>query len=440
MACSHNYVFTQRYSYCTKCGQRYYGRSYKRKQGKKIVAGVTLTIVIGIAVFAFSNGIFEINPEKLDEAIQSFPQNLLSITEKFPSIPIEVLEPLQNIVNSSVDEINKLEERIQETSMPEADYDQDSFHYLQLEEIIQETSISSDIDIEKKSESMNVFFDDGSINITNTGKDPSEIAMFGFYDNLGDKDLKEVIFPELHDDDGVKIVPPLKVYAQDIPSYSHDSITSKTVNDALESWTELNPDLRFEQVSKLQGSDIAIKWVTRITYPFHVVGITETNTREYVDSGVVSVTHEILIDLADRDCNGTPIFWDAETITNTIKHELGHTLGILHSSDENHLMYDPHDGVDVIDNLGYNIPEKMTEGYYVGEKYSRDRYDELDTKFVSTLAEYGWSVSDWDDESKSSTNAILYSRVNAIIDEINLEVEKNNCFIDTTNKYNPYGN
>ena len=47
------------------------------------------------------------------------------------------------------------------------------------------SSRSSDIDIEKKSENMNVFFNDGSINITNTGKDPSEIAMFRFYDSSG---------------------------------------------------------------------------------------------------------------------------------------------------------------------------------------------------------------------------------------------------------------
>ena len=63
------------------------------------------------------------------------------------------------------------------------------------------SSRSSDIDIEKKSESMDAYFDDVSINIINTGKDQSEIAMFRFYDNLGDKDLKEVIFPELYDDD-----------------------------------------------------------------------------------------------------------------------------------------------------------------------------------------------------------------------------------------------
>ena len=56
------------------------------------------------------------------------------------------------------------------------------------------SSRSSDIDIEKKSESMNVFFN-GSINIINTGKDQSEIAMFRFYDSSG-TEVHQVMFPD----------------------------------------------------------------------------------------------------------------------------------------------------------------------------------------------------------------------------------------------------
>ena len=56
----------------------------------------------------------------------------------------------------------------------------------QVSEMSAASSMSSDIDIEKKSENMNVFFN-GSINIINTGKDPSEIAMFRFYDSSGIK-------------------------------------------------------------------------------------------------------------------------------------------------------------------------------------------------------------------------------------------------------------
>ncbi|MCV0401004.1 MAG: hypothetical protein K5777_03355 [Nitrosopumilus sp.] len=118
MGCSHNYVFTQGYFVCTKCGKRSYGRSYKKKQGKKIAAGVTVSLILIIGFFAYSNGIFEINPAKLDETLQSIPKDLPTLTKNLPSIPFQVSEPINKIVDSSVNEINKIEEKIQEASMP----------------------------------------------------------------------------------------------------------------------------------------------------------------------------------------------------------------------------------------------------------------------------------------------------------------------------------
>ena len=64
----------------------------------------------------------------------------------------------------------------------------------QVSEVSTASSMSSDIDIEKKSENMNVFFN-GSINIINTGKDQSEIAMFRFYDSSGIK-VHQVMIPD----------------------------------------------------------------------------------------------------------------------------------------------------------------------------------------------------------------------------------------------------
>ncbi|MBT7253288.1 MAG: hypothetical protein HN875_06110 [Candidatus Nitrosopelagicus sp.] len=119
MGCSHNYVYTQGYFSCTKCGKRSYGKSYKKKQGKKVVVGVIIAIVLGVVVLGYSNGIFEINQEKLEEAIQNIPQSLPSITENIPSMPLQVSESIEKIVDTSVNEINKIEEKIQEASMPE---------------------------------------------------------------------------------------------------------------------------------------------------------------------------------------------------------------------------------------------------------------------------------------------------------------------------------
>ena len=271
--------------------------------------------------------------------------------------------------------------------------------------------------------------------------------------SLEDKDWKKIVFPELYDDTGTRLPKydetAWKVYVQNIPDYSHDSITTKTVTNALESWEELNSDLKFVQVSQRQESDIDIKWVTEINYRSPVIyqgdgkyitpdvmGITNTETTFF---GEYETNHsEILIDLVDLDCNENPIFWDKETITNTIKHEIGHALGIVnHSSDENHLMYDPDDGIKNIITHGLVIPQKTTDGYYIGEKEILDEVERLDAQFVKNLGYYGFSESDWE-YGRTIGDESFYGRINSIIDRLNPLIDESNCFIETTNKYDPY--
>ena len=124
LGCSHNYVFTQGYFVCTKCGKRSYGRSYKKKQGKKVAAGIIIGLIAVLGIFAYSNGILEINQENLEQSIQKIPDSIPTgflddTIQNIPSLPNNISEPLEKIVDSSVDEINKIENQIQEASMPE---------------------------------------------------------------------------------------------------------------------------------------------------------------------------------------------------------------------------------------------------------------------------------------------------------------------------------
>ena len=116
MGCSHNYVFTQGYFVCTRCKKRSYGRT-RRKQSKKIILGISISMIIGIVVvFGFSSGILDINQKKLDETIQTLPQNLPLISK---DLPPEIHVPIDQIIDASVEEINKIEEKIQNAGLPE---------------------------------------------------------------------------------------------------------------------------------------------------------------------------------------------------------------------------------------------------------------------------------------------------------------------------------
>jgi len=57
LICRHNYVYTQGYFYCTKCGHRRYSGSYRgRQRTKKIGTGIGLTVVIiVIGFFIYQN-------------------------------------------------------------------------------------------------------------------------------------------------------------------------------------------------------------------------------------------------------------------------------------------------------------------------------------------------------------------------------------------------
>lgn len=78
MGCSHNYVYTQGYFVCTKCGNRSYGRSHKKRQGKKI-AGVTIALIIGFVGFLVYNGTLEFNQENLEKSVDEITNEVLKV-------------------------------------------------------------------------------------------------------------------------------------------------------------------------------------------------------------------------------------------------------------------------------------------------------------------------------------------------------------------------
>ena len=73
----------------------------------------------------------------------------------------------------------------------------------------------------------------------------------------------------------------------------------------------------------------------------------------------------VFVALRAHDCNDELVYLEEQFLTNIVSHELGHVLGINHSSDKDHLMF----GYAMADDnmQGYAIPDKLPE-WFVGEE------------------------------------------------------------------------
>ena len=98
MGCSHNFVYTQGYFVCTKCGKSSYGKNgNKNKNGKTgIVIGAAIALVILGVIFSLNS-----SEKILDKSIQELPEKLgdsvKSAQDKVSQITIpEVTIPIRN--------------------------------------------------------------------------------------------------------------------------------------------------------------------------------------------------------------------------------------------------------------------------------------------------------------------------------------------------------
>ena len=85
-----------------------YRNPYKKKQAKKIGIGISLVLIIGLAGFLFSNGVFEINEKNLNESMQTIQET----TETAKKVVIDttdkvIPEPVKNVVTETSDKIQE---------------------------------------------------------------------------------------------------------------------------------------------------------------------------------------------------------------------------------------------------------------------------------------------------------------------------------------------
>jgi len=161
---------------------------------------------------------------------------------------------------------------------------------------------SNQIDIEKKSESMHVLFDGEKINVKNTGKYDSEIAMFRFYDESG-TEVHRTIIP---DTDG-------RVFGETIQIVKDTTLTSN--NARLQSHIPKSYSLEDIGINYIEGLTGEIVTKRGRTFPI----ILENNSPYENSKNGTSILDGLGVYMAIQNINtnGKVYFGDSQTGTQT---------------------------------------------------------------------------------------------------------------------------
>ena len=95
MVCSHNYVYTQGYFVCTKCGKKTYGRTYRRKKTRVIGLSISGVIIAGILVFLLTSSMITLDQKNIQKTIQDIPQEIQQTSETTKDIVAETSSKLK---------------------------------------------------------------------------------------------------------------------------------------------------------------------------------------------------------------------------------------------------------------------------------------------------------------------------------------------------------
>jgi len=217
---------------------------------------------------------------------------------------------------------------------------------------------------------------------------------------------------------------------EDVPSIPDKQIPVNALKKAIQTWEENNPQLEFVQS---QNSNLEIKW-QKYASSTHT-GLATCNS---VLFGILS--HCVLdISVGAEDCNGDFIQNDENMVINILMHEIGHSLGLGHSSQIDHLMYSTESPQITFDDKGYIIPQRFEE-LYVGqkllleqEKEIRSEIKSIDLKISREKSQYDEYLKQYEYYKGKTLSSDDYQKAQRIFEKLTTQGEKVNSMIDEQN-------
>ena len=217
----------------------------------------------------------------------------------------------------------------------------------------------------------------------------------------------------------------------DVPSIPDKQIPVDALKKAIETWEASNPNLEFIQS---ENSNIEIRWQ---------VYASSTHTGLATCSSVLYgiLNHCVLdISVGVEDCNGNFVQDDENMVANILMHEIGHALGLGHTSETGHLLYSTESPQISFDTKGYVIPDRFEE-LYVGqkvivqqEKEIRAELESLDIKISREQSQHDEYKKQYQYYEGKTLSADDFKKAERAFDKLNSQVEKVNALIDKQNQ------
>ena len=218
---------------------------------------------------------------------------------------------------------------------------------------------------------------------------------------------------------------------EDVPSIPDKQIPVDALKKAIKTWEASNPNLEFVQS---ENSNIEIRWDTYASSTH--TGLATCSSVLY---GILS--HCVLdISIGAEDCYGNFIQDDENMVSNILMHEIGHALGLGHTSEKGNLMYSTESPQISFDTQGYVIPDRFEE-LYVGqkalvqqEKEIRIEIKSLDTKISREKSQYDEYDKQYQYYEGKTLTPDEYEKAQRVFDKLDSQGNKVNALIDQQNK------